>query len=120
MNPQGAVLCHKPKSTGQSKCARLLRLLICAACVFRGIVEVVALLGFIQRAFYAAQVNGEASEVKSRRRSKRSLAQPRSSINAHLGAIPSSNIDIASLTEELACSAYAKVFRTGNETAYLD
>ena len=52
MSPQGAVLSHKQKSTGQSKCATLLRCfaaLICAACVCRGVVEVVALLSFIQQ-----------------------------------------------------------------------
>ncbi len=51
MSPQGAVLSHKRKRKVQGKANALccFALVICAACVCRAVVEVVALLGSIQR-----------------------------------------------------------------------
>jgi hypothetical protein len=41
VSPRETVLSHKQKSTGQSKCATLLRRVDMPACVCRGVVEVV-------------------------------------------------------------------------------
>ncbi len=49
MSPQGAALSHKQKVQGKASALCCFAVLICAACVCRGVVEVVALLGFIQR-----------------------------------------------------------------------
>ncbi len=70
-------------------------LVICAACVCRGVVEVVALLGSVQRGLCGS------STVRI------SLAQPRAAISAQRGVILSLNIDIALLNDELKCSLYA-------------
>jgi hypothetical protein len=47
---RGAVLSHKQKKVqGKASAICFFAVLICAVCVCRGVVEVVALLGFIQR-----------------------------------------------------------------------
>ncbi len=74
-------------------------MLICATCVRRGVVEVVALLGFIQRASAAVAQFGR-SLIKSRRRSRISRAHPRAAISAQRDVILSLNIDLALLTDE--------------------
>ena len=49
VSPQGTVLSHKRKVQGKASALCCFTLVICAACVCRGVVEVAALLGFIQR-----------------------------------------------------------------------
>jgi hypothetical protein len=108
VSPQGAVLSHKQKSTGQSKCAMLLRCVdMRHLCVPWGC-RSVALLGFIQRGpcCPAAVAQFGRSLIRSRRRSRISRAQPRAAISAQRDVILSLNIDIAMLTDELKCSLY--------------
>jgi hypothetical protein len=55
LSPQGAMLSHKQKKKqGKASALCCFAVLICAACVYRGIAEVVALLGFIQRGLYCS------------------------------------------------------------------
>ncbi len=50
VSPRGAVLRHQQKKVqGKASALCCFAVLICAACVCRGVVEVAALLGFIQR-----------------------------------------------------------------------
>ncbi len=49
MSPQGAVLSHKRKVQGKANALCCFAVVIYAACVCRGVVEVVALLGSVQR-----------------------------------------------------------------------
>ncbi len=49
MSPQGTVLSHKRKVQGKANALCCFALVICAACVCRGVVEVVALLGSVLR-----------------------------------------------------------------------
>jgi hypothetical protein len=55
----------------------------------------------------AAAARLRRSLIRSRRRSRISLAQPRAAINAQRDVILSLNIDIALWIEELKCSTYA-------------
>ncbi len=49
VSPQGAVLSHKRKVQGKVNALCCFALVICAACVCREVVEVLALLGSVQR-----------------------------------------------------------------------
>ena len=72
--------------------------LICAACVCRGVVEVVALLGFVQRGpCCSSAVWAIVDQVAAAIKDKPGPADVMLSLN----------IDIAMLTDELKCSLYA-------------
>ncbi len=61
MSPQGTVLSHKRKVQGKANALCGFALVICAACVCRGVVEVVALLNADVAAFI--RLSTPASEV---------------------------------------------------------
>ncbi len=76
-------------------------------CVEKLVVEVVALLGFIQPGLCCSSavwviVDQVAAAIKDKR------AQRRATISAQRGVILSLNIDIAMLTDELKCSLHAQ------------
>ena len=113
MSPRGKDGCAKSQAKKVQRKASALccfAVLICAACVCRGVVEVVARLGFIQRGLCcsAAVARFGRSLINTRRRSRISRAQPRAAISAQRDVILSLNIDIAMLTDELECSLYAQ------------
>ena len=105
---KGTVLSHKRKVQGKANALCCFALVICAACVCRGVVEVVALLVRSSGASAAVARLGR-SLIKSRRRLRISLAQPRAaSSGAQRDVVLSLNIDIALLTDELKCPLYAQ------------
>jgi hypothetical protein len=80
MSPQGKVLSHKRKAQAVHRAKRkenalcCFALVICAACVCRGVVEVAALLGSVQRGLCSiSTVRAIVDQVAA----MRSLAQPR-------------------------------------------
>ncbi len=100
MSPQGAVLSHNPKSSGQSKCAMLLRCVdMRRLCVPWGCRSDSA--PGLNLAAPAAVAQFLRSLIRSRRRSKISRAQPRAAISAQRDVILGLNIDIEMLTDSL-------------------
>ena len=81
-------------------------MLVCAACVCRGVVEAVALLGFIQRGLCCSSaiwaiVDQAAAAIKDK------PGPATAAISAQRDVILNLDIDIALLTDELKCPLYA-------------
>ena len=81
-------------------------MVICAACVCRGVVEVAALLGFIQRGLCCSSaVWAIADQVAA---AIKDIPGPASAaISAQRVVALSFSIDIAMLTDDLKCTLYA-------------
>ncbi len=92
------MLSHKQKVQGEANALCCFAVLICAACVCRGIVEVVALLGFIQRGLCCksavwAIVDQVAAAIKNK------PGPATAAISAQRDMILSLKVDIAMLTD---------------------
>ncbi len=86
-------------------------MLICAACVCRGAVEVVALLGFIQRGpCCSSAVRAIVDQVAAAIKDKPGPATRRHQRPTGRDTYSSLNINIAMLTDELKCSLSAQAF----------